>query len=189
MSKTKRPSRKREMSPIHAHAAAVDITTVGISARVSTTDVVTAAEIEIVMTAAEQVEIERAQQDEQPVHERDAERDREDHCWKPRGGLQQLGHVSLPSIVTFILKSSCPTREGRGICIPCPCTPSTTGWHDTTLIGMTAARPSVLAEFGGLLPIALGVYALKDSSDDFATMKAELRTWAKKDPIDALSYE
>ena len=51
---------------------------------------------------------------------------------------------------------------------------------------MTAARPSVLAEFGGLLPIALGVYALKDSSDDFATMKSELRAWAKKDPIDAL---
>jgi voltage-gated potassium channel len=51
---------------------------------------------------------------------------------------------------------------------------------------MTAGRPSVLEEFGGLLPIALGVYALKDSSDDFATMKAELRTWARKDPIDAL---
>jgi voltage-gated potassium channel len=51
---------------------------------------------------------------------------------------------------------------------------------------MTAGRPSVLEEFGGLLPIALGVYALKDSSDDFAKMKAELRTWAKKDPIDAL---
>jgi len=51
---------------------------------------------------------------------------------------------------------------------------------------MTAARPSVLEEFGGLLPIALGVYALKDSSDDFDKMKAELRVWAKKDPIDAL---
>jgi voltage-gated potassium channel len=51
---------------------------------------------------------------------------------------------------------------------------------------MEAPRPSVLEEFGGLLPIALGVYALKDSSDDFATMKAELRNWAKRDPIDAL---
>ncbi len=44
----------------------------------------------------------------------------------------------------------------------------------------------VAEEFGGLLPIALGLYALKDSSDDFATMKSEIRAWAKKDPIDAL---
>ena len=51
---------------------------------------------------------------------------------------------------------------------------------------MSVVRPSVLEEFGGLLPIALGLYALKDSSEDFAAMKAELRTWAKRDPIDAL---
>ena len=50
---------------------------------------------------------------------------------------------------------------------------------------MAEDRPSVLEEFGSLLPIALGLYALKDS-DDFATMKAEIRAWAKKDPIDAL---
>ncbi|MCX5745145.1 MAG: hypothetical protein NT062_21885 [Proteobacteria bacterium] len=45
---------------------------------------------------------------------------------------------------------------------------------------------SVFDEFGSLLPIALGLYALADSSDELATMKAELRTWAKADPIDAL---
>src|SRR4051812_21128621 len=54
------------------------------------------------------------------------------------------------------------------------------------MIGMTAARASVLDEFGGLLPIALGLYALKDTSDDFATMKESVRQWAKRDPIDAL---
>ncbi len=54
------------------------------------------------------------------------------------------------------------------------------------MIGMTAAKASVLEEFGGLLPIALGLYALKDSSDDFATMKSSVRSWAKDDPIDAL---
>ena len=48
------------------------------------------------------------------------------------------------------------------------------------------ARPGVVEELGGLLPIALGLYALKDSSDDFETMKSEIRAWAKKDPIDAL---
>lgn len=60
----------------------------------------------------------------------------------------------------------------------------THGWHDTNVIGMV--RASVVEEFGGLLPIALGLYALKDSSEDFATMKSELRAWAKQDPIDAL---
>ena len=52
-----------------------------------------------------------------------------------------------------------------------------------------AERPSALEEFGGLLPIALGLYALKDSpglGDEFATLKSSLRAWAKEDPIDAL---
>jgi hypothetical protein len=46
-----------------------------------------------------------------------------------------------------------------------------------------------LEEFGGLVPIALGLYALKDSpgiGDDLDQLKSGLRAWAKDDPIDAL---
>ncbi len=43
----------------------------------------------------------------------------------------------------------------------------------------------MLDEVRELMPIALGLYALKDSAD-FAEMKSSVRAWAKKDPIDAL---
>lgn len=43
----------------------------------------------------------------------------------------------------------------------------------------------LLDEFRSLMPVALGLYALKDS-DDFTEMKRSVRAWAKRDPIDAL---
>jgi hypothetical protein len=43
----------------------------------------------------------------------------------------------------------------------------------------------MLDEFRGLMPIALGLYALKDSGE-LDELKRGIRTWAKKDPMDAL---
>ena len=43
----------------------------------------------------------------------------------------------------------------------------------------------MLDELRELMPVALGLYALKDS-DDFTEMKVAVRAWAKRDPIDAL---
>jgi len=43
----------------------------------------------------------------------------------------------------------------------------------------------MLDELKGLMPIALGLYAFRDS-DDYVEMKQAVRTWAKHDPIDAL---
>lgn len=47
----------------------------------------------------------------------------------------------------------------------------------------TSPGESSLRDLAPLLPIALG---LLGSSDDLAVVKSSLRTWAKKDPIDAL---
>lgn len=43
----------------------------------------------------------------------------------------------------------------------------------------------VLDELGALVPVALGVWAMHDR-EGFSDVKAELRRWAKQDPIDAL---
>lgn len=43
----------------------------------------------------------------------------------------------------------------------------------------------MLDEFRGLMPVALGLYALKDSGEIDA-LKRGVRTWAKADPMDAL---
>jgi voltage-gated potassium channel len=42
-----------------------------------------------------------------------------------------------------------------------------------------------LGELGTLVPIALGLVSMHDK-ESFGELKAELRTWAKRDPIDAL---
>jgi hypothetical protein len=52
-----------------------------------------------------------------------------------------------------------------------------------------ASKPAV-PSFGAddlraLVPLALGVYAMRDS-DGYAELKAQVRAWAKRDPIDAL---
>jgi hypothetical protein len=48
-----------------------------------------------------------------------------------------------------------------------------------------AVAMSALGDLRALVPLALGVYAMRDS-DEWAHVKTQLRAWAKKDPIDAL---
>lgn len=48
-----------------------------------------------------------------------------------------------------------------------------------------ASKASGMNDLRSLVPLALGVYAMRDS-DSWMHVKSELRAWAKRDPIDAL---
>ena len=50
---------------------------------------------------------------------------------------------------------------------------------------MVAVRASMLDEFRELMPVAIGLYAFKDSPD-FKELSQGIRAWAKRDPMDAL---
>jgi hypothetical protein len=47
------------------------------------------------------------------------------------------------------------------------------------------AMPAFGDDLRALVPLALGVYAMRDS-EEWVHVKSELRAWAKRDPIDAL---
>ena len=65
-----------------------------------------------VVGAAEQIDVERAEDDEQPVHQRDQEADREDDGWELDGRVDQV-HGRLPAQVMSGVVPQAQARSAR----------------------------------------------------------------------------